>query len=146
MDKASNHSQVIRELREKLYSRLRNDELRSLGHRIGSKLQREMVTNNRAQLRVRTGNLINSLQYKLTDRKDGIDIEAGSYNVKYAAIHEYGGVIRARRAQYLKFFIPGVGWRMAKQVTIPARPYIRPAFADSREYIMNLIRKHIEGQ
>lgn len=49
--------------------------------------------------------------------------EVGS-NLIYAAIHQVGGVIRAKGGGYLKFRIPGVGWRQVRQVTIPARPYL----------------------
>ena len=52
-------------------------------------------------------------------------------NLEYAAIHEFGGIIRPRNAPRLVFQVePGV-WRTATQVEIPARPYLRPA-ADSK--------------
>lgn len=48
-------------------------------------------------------------------------------NLEYAAIHEFGGVIRAKGGGKLTFEVePGV-WRSVRQVTIPARPYLRPA-------------------
>lgn len=40
----------------------------------------------------------------------------------YAAIHQFGGVIRAEGRKALRFKINGK-WVMRKQVTIPARPY-----------------------
>lgn len=54
-------------------------------------------------------------------------------NVRYAAIHQYGGTIRPKRAKYLRFRLAGgTGkrkggrgqWAQAKQVTIPARPFV----------------------
>ena len=48
-------------------------------------------------------------------------------NLVYAAIQEFGGVISAKRARMLAFQIDGE-WVFAKQVTIPAHPYLRPAF------------------
>jgi len=44
-------------------------------------------------------------------------------NVKYAAIHQFGGVIKAKTHKYLKFKI-GDRWAQKKQVIIPARPFL----------------------
>jgi phage gpG-like protein len=41
----------------------------------------------------------------------------------YAAIHQFGGVIKPKKGDYLKVNIPGVGWRSLKQVVIPPRPF-----------------------
>lgn len=49
-------------------------------------------------------------------------VEAGT-NVIYAAIHQFGGTIRARSAPALSFPLPGGGWVRTDQVTIPARPF-----------------------
>jgi phage gpG-like protein len=61
----------------------------------------------------------------------------------YAKIHEYGGVIRAR-GKYLTF-IGSDGKRVfTKSVTIPARPYMRPAvdghLAEIKEAIADALR------
>ena len=45
----------------------------------------------------------------------------------YAAIQEYGGEIRPRRAAFLRFQIDSE-WVMARRVRIPAQPYVRPTF------------------
>jgi phage gpG-like protein len=51
----------------------------------------------------------------------------GSKDVKYALIHELGGVIVPVRAKALAIPQPDGSVRMVKSVTIPARPYLRPA-------------------
>jgi hypothetical protein len=56
----------------------------------------------------------------------GNDIDALRLKVfttsRYAPIHEFGGVIKARLAKYLWFFWEAMNrWVRAKQVTIPAR-------------------------
>lgn len=51
-------------------------------------------------------------------------------SVKYAAIHEFGGTIHAKNAEYLHFKTRDGGWVRTKQVTIPARPYLRPALTE----------------
>lgn len=48
-------------------------------------------------------------------------------NLIYAAIHEFGGVIRPINGPFLVFEIDGQVIR-ARKVTIPARPYMRPAY------------------
>lgn len=54
-------------------------------------------------------------------------------NVQYAAIHQYGGTIRPKRAKYLRFRLAGGSgrrksgrghWVQTEQVAIPARPFI----------------------
>jgi len=50
----------------------------------------------------------------------------GSTDVRYALIHELGGVIRPTKAPALMFRIDGQFVRVQK-VRIPARPYLRPA-------------------
>lgn len=53
-------------------------------------------------------------------------------NVQYAAIHQYGGIIRPKRAKYLKFRLAGGRgrrsgrgrWVQTDRVDIPARPFI----------------------
>lgn len=51
----------------------------------------------------------------------------------YALIHEFGGVIKAKNAPYLVFFIPGVGWRRAKQVKITKKQYFAKGIAKTRQ-------------
>lgn len=49
-------------------------------------------------------------------------------NVEYAAIHHFGGAIKPKRAKALRF-----GGRFAKQVTIPARPFLVLTDSDLEE-------------
>ncbi len=50
-------------------------------------------------------------------------VEHGT-NVIYAAIHQEGGVIRAKNAPYLRFALPGGGYATVESVTMPARPFV----------------------
>ncbi|CAL4866729.1 hypothetical protein MMA231_00973 [Asticcacaulis sp. MM231] len=54
-------------------------------------------------------------------------------NKIYAAVHQFGAVIRPVVANALKFFLPGIGFRTAQQVTIPARPYLGINKADQAD-------------
>ena len=51
----------------------------------------------------------------------------GVRDVRYALIHELGGTIVATRAKALAIPQPDGTVRFVKSVTIPARPYLRPA-------------------
>lgn len=51
----------------------------------------------------------------------------GSQDVAYALIHELGGVIRPVRAKALKFRLADGTFIQTQSVTIPPRPYLRPA-------------------
>jgi phage gpG-like protein len=52
-------------------------------------------------------------------------------NKEYAAIQEFGGIIRPKNAPYLVFEIDGVIIQTTR-VKIPAQPYMRPGFDESR--------------
>lgn len=70
-----------------------------------------------------------------------IKIQLTGKQKKYAMIHEKGGIIRVKKAKYLTFFIPGVGWRRAKKVKIRAKHYFRDGIAKlRREFTLNRIR------
>lgn len=96
---------------------------------------------------------------KLTSRHGGASLlDTVGYDIKkrgstvigrfgadspYARIHERGGVIRAKAAEYLKFIVPGVGWRQVKQVTMPARPFLEPAVEGVLPKAQEIFRRSI---
>lgn len=61
------------------------------------------------------------------DVETGVEGRWGSQDVVYALIHELGGVIVPKKAKALAIPMPDGSMRFAKSVTIPARPYLRPA-------------------
>ncbi|MEL6738965.1 MAG: phage morphogenesis protein [Pseudomonadota bacterium] len=58
---------------------------------------------------------------------NGVEGRWGSQDVRYALIHELGGVIVPVKAVALAIPQPGGGVRFVKRVVIPKRPYLRPA-------------------
>lgn len=75
-----------------------------------------------------TGRLRRSFTYRANDQ--GFIVGT---NVRYAAIHQYGGVIRAQQAKYLRFRLAGGAgrrkggrgrWVQTKSVRLPARPFV----------------------
>lgn len=64
-------------------------------------------------------------------------------NVKYAKIHQLGGVIKPKLKKVLRFKIAD-GWRSAKQVRIPARPFLVVQKQDEH-VIADMVGKYIAG-
>ena len=93
--------------------------------------QSEKTLIDRARLR-------NSIRYKASP-----DYVVVGTNVKYAAIHQFGGVITPKKAKVLLFSVGGkkVG---AKKVTIPARPFIGISEADIKE-VEGIILDYLKG-
>jgi phage virion morphogenesis protein len=76
------------------------------------------------------GHLRDSITHDAEDQR----VEIGS-NLIYAAIHQLGGVIRAKAGGVLTFNIPGIGWRRVASVAIPARPYLGVSEDDRLEIL-----------
>jgi phage gpG-like protein len=93
-----------------------------------------------------TGVLEGSIKIAEFARPDGTGVAGtwGSTDVRYALIHELGGVIVPVRAQALKFKLPDGSFRIVKSVTIPARPYLRPAADAVYPKLTGNIRKAFE--
>lgn len=70
----------------------------------------------------------------------------GVRDVRYALIHELGGVVTAKNARALKIPMPDGSFRFVKSVTIPARPYLRPAADQVYPSLAARIRRAYDGQ
>lgn len=60
----------------------------------------------------------------------------------YAAIHQFGGVIKAKASGALKFMLPNGGFAVVKAVRMPARPYLGASEHD-RADILDVIERRI---
>jgi len=80
------------------------------------------ASSHATKLTRRTGTLSRSYSIRLDEHN--LAAMYGSDSI-VAPVHEFGATIRTKRAPWLVFKIPGVGWRRAKQVTIPPRPTLR---------------------
>lgn len=81
-----------------------------------------------------TGGMTNSIIVESQRHKDGAEATAKVQKI-YARIQEFGGTIRPRKAKLLHFFIDGKEI-FAKKVTLPARPYLKPAIDDNKPEII----------
>ena len=90
-----------------------------------------------------TGNLLGSINTKATAvKKNSVTVSTGT-NVIYAAIHEFGGTIKAKNAKALVFKIDGE-FVTVKSVVIPPRPYMRPAVDDNHGAIRDALMYHLK--
>ncbi|MEL7447109.1 MAG: phage morphogenesis protein [Pseudomonadota bacterium] len=74
----------------------------------------------------------------------GVEGRWGSQDVRYALIHELGGVIVPVKAKALAIPQPDGSVRFVQKVTIPARPYLRPAADATYGELPGNIRKAYE--
>lgn len=112
-------------------------------------------------LKRRTGRLASSIYGTVRKSGQGFVGVVGT-NVKYAKIHEFGGVIRPKRGPYLvipiragspeaaRLGISGesrafsskiVRYMRVKKVTIPKRAYMAPSIEENRGKISDIFRK-----
>lgn len=73
----------------------------------------------------KTGKLAQSVNKKYNN---DYSVSVGS-NLRYAAIHEFGGTIVPRTASMLSFLVEG-GWVMTSKVVMPKRPWLAPSVQD----------------
>jgi len=122
-------------------------ELQRICSRSMTILEAEVIENlNNKVLRVITGRLKSSVRVFFDDRIGNLYktvlVVGGGQRVKYARIHEYGGVIRPRRKPFL-FFKIGGQWIRTLKVTMPARPFVKPAIEKRKDDMYQYIAKNI---
>lgn len=74
----------------------------------------------------------------------GADYAEWGVNRVYAAIHQFGGLIRAKIAGALKFRLPNGAFAVVKAVRMPDRPYLG-VNDDDRSDILDIIASHLGG-
>lgn len=89
-----------------------------------------------------TGLLQSSITFAV-DRA-GLDFGVIGSNLKYARIHQYGGIIRPKKAKALKFQLADGTWAVVKKVVMPARPYIGVSASD-RDDLIDLTVEFMKG-
>lgn len=94
-----------------------------------------------------SGRLINSIRYEFFKQGTRTGILVGSFNVKYAALHEFGGVFsdQMRRAMFASMrrtgrARPGANKNVIQGNRFKARPYLRPSVLKSRTFVIDTLR------
>lgn len=94
-----------------------------------------------------TLNLSGDLKRSITMRVGARELTVGT-KLRYAAIHQFGGTIRAKTSKGLRFRLPWLkgsgdnGWRRVQSVTLPARPFLGVDATD-RDEILLILDRHI---
>ncbi|MDZ7888535.1 MAG: phage virion morphogenesis protein [Pseudomonas sp.] len=84
------------------------------------------------------GHLVESISGYVNDKS-----AVWGVNRIYAAIHQFGGTIKAKGAGGLRFQIGG-RWSNKRQVTIPARPFLGLSDSD-RQDMLDLVSDHLNN-
>lgn len=104
------------------------------------------ASRGRPGLEVDTGNLVNSIRVEEDEQSETFaSVNVGPSAVEYAAIHEFGGIIRPLHKQMLSWVEDGVRV-FAKMVQIPARPYMRPAVDEHEDEIRQVMEATLRTQ
>jgi phage virion morphogenesis protein len=74
----------------------------------------------------------------------GRDFAEWGVNRIYAAIHQFGGVIKPKNASSLRFQLAGGEFVSTKSVTMPARPYLGISSGDESD-ILDILEQRIKG-
>lgn len=101
-----------------------------------------LIVQNDAKKRApyRTGTLRRSIHMETIEKaRDRVVVSVGT-NVIYAAIQEFGGIIKAKNAPFLVFRSKSGRLVRTKSVYIPPRPYLRPAKEENITKILHEIR------
>ncbi len=104
------------------------------------------ASSGRPGLNVDTGNLVNSIKVEDGEcTETHAEVTVGPSNVEYARIHEFGGVIKPTSAKMLAWEGSDGEMIFAHEVTIPARPYMRPAVDEHKDEIRKAMEEQIQG-
>lgn len=87
---------------------------------------------------VRTGHLRRSIHVVSQDKTSGVYGTA----VVYAAIQEFGGTIRPKRAKYLRFKV-GDRWVFARSVTLRGKFYMKRSAEALQQAIPQIARRAV---
>lgn len=102
-----------------------------------SKIIKEQMT-GRPGLKRQTGTLARSWSVRTVNKTNEDAAVRLSTSTKYARIHQYGGRIKPRKKETLRFQFPDGHWVTTKSVYIPKRLYV---YEDFRKNGLPIIKK-----
>jgi phage gpG-like protein len=119
-----------------------NPRLKQAFTRIGLYVSAITKLNVRRRGLIDTGRLMNSIRYEFTKDAKGEGIQVGSFGVPYAAVHEFGFNGRVNVRAFTRRGKPVQAH--SRNVRIRQRPYLRPALAHARLFILDTLREALK--
>lgn len=121
--------------------------------RVGADVVSRARSNVTRQRIVDTGRLLNSLSFRIENGSGELALFVGAFNVRYAAIHEFGMryTPAMMRAMFASLKARGLlGKRPGKNViqggNLPPRPYLVPAFREGTRDFAQQMRDFVRAQ
>jgi phage gpG-like protein len=125
-------------------------QIREALTRIGLYVTTLAKLNVRGKNLIDTGRLLNSIRYEFFTEGNVSGIRIGSFNVPYAAVHEFGYTGQQQVPAHKRLISKAWGRPIPTQlVTVPAhtrmmrikkRAYLRPAITTARPFIVDTLR------
>jgi phage gpG-like protein len=110
--------------------------------RIGLYVSAVAKLNIRRMGLIDTGRLLNSIRYEFFQSGESQGVQVGSFNVPYAAVHEFGyrGTVQIpAHTRNTRFGAVSVRAH-SRRMNVRQRPYLRPAVTTSRTFIIDTLR------
>jgi phage gpG-like protein len=99
------------------------------------------ITSGKYGIKTKSGRLRGSMETAITGTGLNLKGFVGT-NLIYAAIHEFGGVITAKRAPYLVFQVAG-NWVRTKTVKIKRKEYMKRTLVAEKGKILRIMAQEL---
>ena len=133
----------------RMSDQMRGDTLSKAALAGGLIIEGAAKVNAKATFNQLTGNLAAGISTTIVRSDKNSAVAAVGPSAVYGRIQELGGVIKPVRAKRLHWVDEEGQHHTAMAVTLPARPYLRPAADENEDQIMQAIavtlRREIEG-
>jgi phage gpG-like protein len=118
-------------------------ETRAKTFHLAGRWRKTLGSSAKDALYPRTHRLQQSVKTKPPERRGTTTVGRVGSPVVYAAIHEFGGIIRPKNAKFLVFQLAGK-WIHATKVTIPARRWLSKSVEDVKGQIEAIFGREVE--
>jgi phage gpG-like protein len=110
-------------------------------HLAGPKMAQGEGSKTKGTLQMGSGALLGSISVMVSRAGHRMNAHVGTFKrqLKYARIHEYGGIIKPKEPGGLLRFKIGNAWISKKQVTIPERSYLRSSLKAKRKAVVETL-------
>lgn len=106
-------------------------------------INRASAGTGKTTLSRRSGGLVRSIEYRTKKIETGLNIALRF--AFYGMVHENGAIITPKRAKYLVFHIPGVGWRKSRRVIIPQRRWASKSREEATKQFPEIFRRMLKA-